>query len=138
MQEPIDLAVGHVLLWFDWMQNLTTPMANVETGSMFYGQTRMEMYIFGCLEYHRLSTDSDVQVKHDVFISPIIEHIALFSDVMLDIVKERLLGKSGSRRSLSGLTVGRISRRTNIRPTSRNRGGPLWKMCFGSVSSPRH
>ena len=111
MQERIDLAVGNVLLWFDWMQNLTTPMANVETGSMFYGQARMEMSFFDCLAYQSFSADSDVQVKHYVFISPIIEHTALFSDVVLNIVKERLLGKPGS---LSGLTVGRISGRTNI------------------------
>ena len=39
-----------------------------------------------------------MQVKHYVFISPIIEHTALFSDVMLDIVKERLLGKPGIKK----------------------------------------
>ena len=98
MQDRIGLAVGHVWLWFDWMQNLTTPIANVETGSMFYGQARMEVYIFGCLVYQRFSADSDVQVKHYVFISPIIEHTALFSDLMLDIVKERSLGKPGIKK----------------------------------------
>ena len=33
-----------------------------------------------------------------MFISPIIEHTTLFSDVMLDIVKERLLGKPGIKK----------------------------------------
>lgn len=46
-QERDQLPVGHVLVWFDWMQNVTLPLAHIELGDMFYGTDRMSNSVFG-------------------------------------------------------------------------------------------
>ena len=79
-------AVGEVIIRYDWKQNLTTPMANVETADMFYGTARMEMSVFGALVIQSHDGDLGVTVSHLVLVSPIIDHTALFSGVMLDAV----------------------------------------------------
>ena len=40
---------GSVLMWFDWMQYVTLPLANVSTSNLYYGAARMEVSVFGIL-----------------------------------------------------------------------------------------
>ena len=37
------LRVGHVLLWFDWMQSMTLPLVHEATSASYYGNARHEV-----------------------------------------------------------------------------------------------
>ena len=47
--ERLNFELFEVLIWFDFMQILTTPLANIETITMFFDSARMEMTVFGVL-----------------------------------------------------------------------------------------
>ena len=49
--ERLNLEWFEMLICFDFMQNLTTPLANIETNTMFFVYTQMEMTVFGVLVF---------------------------------------------------------------------------------------
>ena len=80
------LRPNSVFIWFDFTQNITLPIASVETGDMFYGTDRMEVSCFGV---HLVqSSPSGTTVKHIVLVSDIIEHGALFATTLLNRRKD--------------------------------------------------
>ena len=42
------LHAAEILLWFDFKQNVTMPLAQTETGDMWHGADRMEITVLGC------------------------------------------------------------------------------------------
>ena len=42
------LQVGQCIVWYDWMQYLTLPLAHTQTCDDYYGASRMEVSVFGC------------------------------------------------------------------------------------------
>ena len=74
------LTDGQVLLWSDYKQNLTVPMARTETGEMFYGTARMEMTCWGCLLFQRQG--ATLVTKHVIVLSSIIERSSLVSNLL--------------------------------------------------------
>ncbi|CAE7251830.1 unnamed protein product [Symbiodinium sp. CCMP2592] len=73
-------ASNQVLLWSDYKQNLTVPLAHTETGDMFYGTSRMEMTCWGCLVFQKAG--DQLRTKHVIVISSIIEHTVLVSNLL--------------------------------------------------------
>ena len=49
--ERLNFELFEVLIWFDFMQNLTTPLANIETNTIFFGSAQMDMTVFGVLVF---------------------------------------------------------------------------------------
>jgi hypothetical protein len=76
------------MVWYDWMANLSLPVAHVETTDQFYGTDRMGLSVFGVVieQYHGPARGTTL--KYIVLVSQILDHTALFSGVMLDRVKE--------------------------------------------------
>ncbi|CAJ1447063.1 unnamed protein product [Effrenium voratum] len=74
------LSEEQVLLWSDYKQNLSLPQANVQTGDMFYGTSRMELTCWGCLLFQRKG--GVLNKKHIVILSSIIEHSSLVSNLL--------------------------------------------------------
>ena len=75
-----ELKPNQILLWSDYKQNLTIPMAHTETGDMFYGTRRMEMTCWGCIIFRKLG--GNLHIKHVIVLSSIIEHSTLVSNLL--------------------------------------------------------
>eukprot|EP00435_Cladocopium_sp_Y103_P063982 s508_g25.t1 len=81
MRKELDnLSDNQVLLWSDYKQNLTVPLAHTETGDMFYGTSRMEMTCWGCLIFQK--EGSRLMTRNVIILSSIIEHSALVSNLL--------------------------------------------------------
>ena len=83
-----DLSPTQVLLWSDFKQNLTIPMAHAETGLMFYGTSRMEMTCWGCILFQKQG--EVLCTKHILVLSSIIEHSTLVSNLLYKEVAKHI------------------------------------------------
>ena len=75
-----ELKPNQILLWSDYKQNLTIPMAHTQTGDMFYGTSRMEMTCWGCIIFRKVG--GNLRIKHVIVLSSIIEHSTLVSNLL--------------------------------------------------------
>ena len=78
------LPESEVIVWYDWKQNITLPLARVQTADQFYGTARMEVTCFGALVQRGAVT------KCFVYVTDIIEHSALFTAVILNEIRGEL------------------------------------------------
>ena len=88
-----NLSQEQVLLWSDYKQNLTVPLAHTETGDMFYGASRMEMTCWGCLVFQRRG--GKLTTKHIIVLSSIIEHTVLVSNLLYAEVAKHIPDLAG-------------------------------------------
>ena len=93
---PLDAAV----IMFDWQQRLTLAFANVETGDMFWANSRKEVSVLGLVvwQYHSHSPGQDPEIRKTMvaYVSEILDHTALMSDLL--ITKVRVSSKQIERR----------------------------------------
>ncbi|CAJ1349951.1 unnamed protein product [Effrenium voratum] len=82
------LTSAQVLLWSDYKQNLSVPLAHTQLGDMFYGTSRMELTCWGCLAFEK--KDGKVTTKHFIVLSSVIEHSALVSNLLYGEVLRHL------------------------------------------------
>ena len=82
------LPIGALLIWMDWKQNLSLPLAGTETGDMFYGTERHECSVHGIFLLQNVG--GELRKTHLVQVSPIIEHSALASSQLLDRIKNHV------------------------------------------------
>ena len=87
-KEREQLPEHSVFLWFDFMQSVSLPLANVELGDMFYGSDRMEATVFGVHLVQNLGGPGGVKTKRLVILSDVIEHNVLFAIAASEKVKQ--------------------------------------------------
>jgi len=88
--ERSNLEPGHAVVWFDWMQYVTIPLASVSAGDMYYGTARMEISVFGVVLL--LNRGSGIETINVILVSEILDHTTLFSTIMLDRIVTMLTG----------------------------------------------
>ena len=67
------LSVNEVALWFNWAQGWTLPLANEELGTMFYGNARLPVSIFGCIVVQRLP-DGSLRRVYVTVVTDVLDH----------------------------------------------------------------
>ena len=85
--EKANLRPNSLLLWFDFMQNMTLPIANVELGDMFYGTDRMGATVFGVVLAHRGPGDAEPRTKNLIILTDVIDHGSLCASLLLEHTK---------------------------------------------------
>ena len=60
------LQAGHCIVWYDWMQYLTLPLAHTQTCDDYYGASRMEVSVFGCYVVQNLGHKRGSKEKYPV------------------------------------------------------------------------
>ena len=85
--EKANLRPNSLLLWFDFMQNVTLPIANVELGDMFYGTDRMGATVFGVVLVHRGPGDAEPRTKNLIILTDVIDHGSLCASLLLEHTK---------------------------------------------------
>ncbi len=78
-----ELPVGSVLLWFDWMENISLPIANVQTGEMFWQGERMPLSVFGIIIFENV-LGKGVAQKSVIYTSQILNHDSAFAAEIID------------------------------------------------------
>ena len=81
-----DLPFDSVVVLFDWKENLTLPLANVETGDMFWANSRKEVSVLGFAVWQYVGEAPVLQKTMVAYISEILDHTSLISDVLIDKV----------------------------------------------------
>ena len=74
-EERNNIQLQHGLVWLDFKQNITLPLATVQTSSMFYGPSRQELACMGVVLFD--GTGGKVTQKNLLFLSEIIDHTSL-------------------------------------------------------------
>ena len=93
-----NLSEQELLLWFDYKQKFSLPVANVATGEMFYGTDRMEMSVFGVAVLQNVK--GKIVQQNIIYISSIIENTGLMTCMLLDDVKAKIPGFSEKKVTL--------------------------------------
>ena len=74
-QQRNNLQANHGLVWVDFKQDITVPLASVQTSSMFYGPARQELT---CIAFAIFENKEGVTSQKNVmFLSEIIDHTSL-------------------------------------------------------------
>ena len=81
-----NLPQGECMFLVDYKQKYSLPQASTELGSMWYGQDRMELTIFGC--YLSINLTGIIQRYKVIFISEIIENTGLMSCMLFNKIIE--------------------------------------------------
>ena len=93
---PLDAAV----ILFDWKDTLTLPLSNVETGDMFWANSRKDVSVLGLVvwQYHSQGPGQDPEIRRTMvaYVSEILDHTALMSN--LRITKVRVSSEQMERR----------------------------------------
>ena len=89
-QQRTKLPLRHCLIWTDWKQNLTIPLATVQTANMFYGPSRQEVSCIAFVIYEGAA--NGVRQRNVVFLTEIIEHTSLASSIFFEETKKFLRG----------------------------------------------
>ena len=76
-----DLPHDAVVVLFDWKENLSLPLANVQTGDMFWANSRKEVSVLGFAVWQY--KDKVLQKTRVAYISDILDHTALISDLLI-------------------------------------------------------
>lgn len=82
------LTEKQALLWSDFKQNLSVPVAQTQTSTMFYGTSRMELTCWGCIVFRKKG--GDTYTKNIVVLSSIIEHSCLVSNLLYEEVSKHI------------------------------------------------
>ncbi|CAK9018224.1 unnamed protein product [Durusdinium trenchii] len=92
-QQIATLKEKEILLWLDWKQNLTLPLAAVQTNEQFWAHSRKEVSCLGCVAYVG-RTGAEPKRICLVYLSEIIEHTCLAACLQIDKMLQSLGGLS--------------------------------------------
>ena len=92
-QMVLNLKVDEPIILFDWKENLTLLLANVETGDMFWANSRKDASVLGVAvwQYHckRNCGESVLQKSVVAYASGILDRTSLASDMLITKASER-------------------------------------------------
>jgi len=83
------LGLNEVLIWYDWAQGVSLPQSHLETNTMFYGNARHQLGLFGCVIMQRLASGV-IRTKNIVIITDILDHTCQFATVLLERCQKEL------------------------------------------------
>ncbi|CAK9009267.1 unnamed protein product [Durusdinium trenchii] len=79
----------HCLIWIDWKQNVTIPLAHRQTSNMFWAQARMELSCLGIVVHAGQPSGGSKKLAF-VILSDVIEHTSLAAALQLELLKGHL------------------------------------------------
>ena len=84
------MSPGELLVWYDWMQYVTLPLAHTQTANEFYGTARMETPVFGAYILQHIGDERGAFVKYVVVVSAELDHTALRTGQVVDELKKHV------------------------------------------------
>ena len=104
MDQKRSLGPSEILIWADYKQQISVPLANRATGSMFYGTDRQEATVFGVVVVQNINGQR--RQRNIFYLSSIIENTALMTAMLLDDLRGRLEGLASSNAITCWFDVG--------------------------------
>ncbi len=88
-----DLPENEMVIWYDWMQSMSLPLANRETSTMWFAPSRFECSVFGACVWRKQG--GMMKRTNVIIVSDILDHTSIFAKVLLKEVTKQLGSLAG-------------------------------------------